>query len=222
MSKSAAGLVEYASAQLGRPYWYGTFGQTATRSLYDYNKGRLPEYYRWEDMTGQLGQRVHDCVGLIKGYCWSDTPDSPPVYASNGCPDLSAEGMLLACREKGPFDRLPETPGALLFKSGHVGVYIGSGLAIEARGHLQGVVRTETAGSSWLWWGLCPYIEYPEAPDTKDNVPAPWEAEAVSWAVNARLIAGDEKGNYALHSPVALATLLTLLKRYDDMSRRDG
>ena len=30
MSKTAKGLVEYARAQLGRPYWWGTFGQTDT------------------------------------------------------------------------------------------------------------------------------------------------------------------------------------------------
>ena len=28
--KTATGLVEYAIAQLGKPYWYGTFGQTAS------------------------------------------------------------------------------------------------------------------------------------------------------------------------------------------------
>lgn len=30
MPKTNAGLVAYAKAQLGRPYWWGTFGQTAS------------------------------------------------------------------------------------------------------------------------------------------------------------------------------------------------
>ena len=32
MTKTNAGLVEYCRAQLGLPYWYGTFGQTASAS----------------------------------------------------------------------------------------------------------------------------------------------------------------------------------------------
>lgn len=35
MLKTAKGLVEYAKAQLGRPYWYGTFGQAASEELYE-------------------------------------------------------------------------------------------------------------------------------------------------------------------------------------------
>ena len=34
MEKTARGLVAYALAQLGKPYWYGTFGQTASKDLY--------------------------------------------------------------------------------------------------------------------------------------------------------------------------------------------
>ncbi len=33
MSKTGKGLAEYAIAQLGRPYWWGTFGQTASADL---------------------------------------------------------------------------------------------------------------------------------------------------------------------------------------------
>ena len=31
--KNNAGLVLYAKAQVGLPYWYGTFGQTASPTL---------------------------------------------------------------------------------------------------------------------------------------------------------------------------------------------
>jgi len=34
MSKTNSGLVTYAKAQIGLPYWYGTFGQTASETLY--------------------------------------------------------------------------------------------------------------------------------------------------------------------------------------------
>ena len=47
MEKTALGLVEYAKAQLGKPYWYGTFGQSASKSLYDQKKSQYPQRYDW-------------------------------------------------------------------------------------------------------------------------------------------------------------------------------
>ena len=37
MKKTNTGLVDYAKAQLGRPYWMGTFGQIATEHIYYYD-----------------------------------------------------------------------------------------------------------------------------------------------------------------------------------------
>ena len=171
MIKTASGLVEYCKAQLGLPYWYGTFGHVGTESLYLYNKSRLPNYYTAADFESQFGKRVHDCVGLIKGYIWSKTPTSEPVYVSNGCPDHSANSMLKACTEQGKIATLPEVSGTLLFMPDHVGVYIGNGEAIEARGHKYGVVQTKVKGRGWKNWGKCPYINY-ESEDDEMTVEA--------------------------------------------------
>ena len=46
--KTNYGLVEYAKAQLGKPYWYGTFGQIGTEALYTAKKKQWPVYYKWE------------------------------------------------------------------------------------------------------------------------------------------------------------------------------
>lgn len=157
--KTASGLIEYCKAQLGKPYWFGTFGQTATQDLYNYNKQRLPSYYTASDFQLQFGKRVHDCVGLIKGYLWSDSPTSAPQYGKN-YPDISADQMRTKCTKQGTIDTLPEIPGLLLFYSGHVGVYIGNGQAIEARGHAYGVVQTAIKSRSWRYWGKLDYLEY--------------------------------------------------------------
>ena len=94
--KTAKGLVEYAKAQLGLPYWYGTYGQTGTAALYAVKKKDYPKYYNWtgtpyDNFPSQYGKRVHDCVGLIKGYLWSETPTSTPKY--NGDQDKSANTL---------------------------------------------------------------------------------------------------------------------------------
>ena len=140
--KNNAGLVKYAQAQLGRPYWYGTFGNIATASLYEYKKKQYAStgyYTKWKDYSTQYGKRVHDCVGLIKGYIWSDTPTSVPKY--NAAQDKSASGMYSASTVKGKIDTFPMKEGQLVYKSysksdakqiHHVGVYVGGGYVIEA------------------------------------------------------------------------------------------
>lgn len=157
-NKTAQGLVAYAKAQLGKPYWYGTFGQTSTKALYSSKKKQYPSQYQWSCPSNQLGVKVHDCIGLIKGYLWSDTITSTPKY--NASQDVSADGMLAKCKKKGKISTIPEVAGILVFMKGHIGVYIGNGYVIEAKGHAYGVVKTTLKGRGWTDWGYCPWITY--------------------------------------------------------------
>lgn len=162
--KTNTGLVDYARSQLEKPYWYGTFGNTATRGLLLAKKKQYPSHYgfeRMEEYKSQFGERVHDCVGLIKGYLWSENFVAPPKY--NPSQDVSANGMLKKCTEKGKISTMPEMPGILVFKRGHVGVYVGNNKVIEARGFNYGVVETELGKRGWTDWGKCPWITYPKS-----------------------------------------------------------
>lgn len=161
--KTNKGLVEYAKAQLGKPYWYGTFGNTATPALLNAKKKQYPAHYqdyRTDKYRAEFGERVHDCVGLIKGYLWSENADTLPKYDSSQ--DVSANGMYGKCIKKGNISTMPDIPGILVFMSGHVGVYIGDGNVIEARGFNYGVVQTQLNGRGWTHWGKCPWIDYPK------------------------------------------------------------
>lgn len=160
MAKTASGLVAYCKAQLGLPYWWGTFGNTASASLYQQKKSQYPAYYTASDFASQYGKRVHDCVGLIKGYRWSDTPTSAPVY--NASQDVAVGGLFNQCSKTGSISTMPDQPGVCVFMSNmsHVGVYIGGGYVIEARGHAYGVVKTKLSSRGWGKWGKPSWLTY--------------------------------------------------------------
>ena len=61
---------------------------------------------------------------------------------------------------KGTIGTIPETPGLAVWKSGHIGVYIGNGEVIEAMGTHYGVVKTQLADRNWTAWLEIPYIQY--------------------------------------------------------------
>lgn len=156
--KTNIGLVEYCKDQLGTPYWWGGYGQVADEKLLKKFKKMYPLRYLTGDFESQFGQKIHDCSGLIKGYMWSETSDSIPEY--NPSHNINAEDMIKKCSVSGLIDSLPEIPGLLLFKEGHVGVYIGNGEAIEARGRNFGIVKTKIKDRDWIMWGKLDWINY--------------------------------------------------------------
>lgn len=160
-TKTNSGLVAYAKAQVGLPYWYGCYGQTASASLYASKKKQYPSYYTANDFESQYGKRVHDCCGLVKGYLWSDSATATPTYKA--AQDKNAEGMYAAATTKGAISTFPKTNGLLVFRGSsassitHVGVYA-DGYVYEAKSHEAGVVKSTYSASNWNFWAQCPYI----------------------------------------------------------------
>ena len=68
--------------------------------------------------------------------------------------------MKECARVGGAISTLPETPGVMLWKDGHVGIYVGDGWAIEARGFDYGIVRTRVSERGWLRWFELPGCTY--------------------------------------------------------------
>ena len=163
-------LVKYARGQLGRPYWYSCYGQISSVMVYNIIAGRYPDKVKkWpkESYMAQLGQKVHDCSGLIKAaiFCKGD-PEALPQY--NCKYDYSADGLINLCTETGSFDSVPDVPGLILWKPGHVGVLIDRKNGphwVEAKGHNYGVVEC-TTGTAWQKWGKLPasWITYEDIP----------------------------------------------------------
>jgi len=155
-------LLDYTKAQLGKPYWFGCFGQVASEALYKSKKAQYPKYYTAKDFSLQYGKRVHDCAGLIKGALWSESLTSVPKY--NKEQDYSANMFYIKATKKGPISTMPDKKGILVFKGtekqkNHIGVYVGNGKVREAKGHAYGVVESDL-NSSWNFWGECNLFDY--------------------------------------------------------------
>ena len=173
-SKNNLDLVAYA-VQAWENNWgyvWGTYGNVLTQSLFDYKLEQYPEgvgNYKDFIEDNWLGRRTADCVGLIKGYGWLDASDLTIGYAENGVPDYGANQMYQYATQNGTegedyggMSTMPEIPGLMLWKDGHVGVYIGGGYVIEAMGTKYGVVKTEVEGCGWSGWCKLPYLTYLE------------------------------------------------------------
>lgn len=153
-------------------YWYGTYGKECTKSLYNSKKAQYPSHYGSDRTSGYMkdieqGRRCADCVGLIKSFFWTGNRyDTDPKYGSNGCPDKSANGMYALCKKTGPIKSIPDIPGLVVWKSGHIGVYVGGGYTVEMKGFAYDCKRNKVKDGPWTNWGMLPesMISYADEP----------------------------------------------------------
>lgn len=160
----------------GTPYWYGTCWYKCTEDLLKTKTKQYPSHYTSSRMPTyekaiQQGKMCADCVGLIKGFFWSLNNTTTTKKANfSACPDYNANDFFDLCKEKGDIKTIPNVRGLVVWQQGHIGVYIGDGYAIEARGFAYGVQKTEVAKRTWTKWGRLPerLLTYGDVQPTPD------------------------------------------------------
>lgn len=113
-----------------------------------------------------------DCVCMIKGLLWGWRGDSARVYggaqyAVNGVPDIGADTMFQKCTEISTDFSCLEV-GEAVWRSGHIGIYIGDGLAVEATPMWADGVQITACNRpkagyptrTWTKHGKLPYVRY--------------------------------------------------------------
>lgn len=162
-------------------YWYGTCGYACTKSLYNSKKKQYPNHYTAVREAAYMkdianGKTGADCVGMIKSFFWTGGVfGGKNTYASNHCPDTSANGMINLCTQTGNPSSVPDIPGLVLWKSGHIGVYVGGGMAIEMKGFDYDCLRRKVSEGGWTKWGRLPasMISYDDECSDCDIPPEP-------------------------------------------------
>ena len=165
-------LVEYCNKlyNAGARYWWGTFGQRASNNLLIVKRQQYPVQFphsRDKQLKKDIdeGRIVTDCCGLIKGFMM--TRDNGQIVYTPSL-DLGANAYYERATEKGSIKTMPDIPGLAVWKEGHIGVYVGEGYVIEARGFNYGVQKYKLSDRPYTKWLKIPGLEYLSSP-----VPSP-------------------------------------------------
>lgn len=174
MAFKAAELVAFCESMVGQKYWYGTYVNPCTESKLKSKTAQYPSHYTAGRMATYRkhiadGLICMDCVGMIKGFFWTNGGVGvldyiktgkayKNAYASNNCPDTSANGMIKLCEETWSIANMPDEAGLVVWRKGHIGVYVGNGEVVEARGYKYGVVRTKLKDRGWTKAGRLPEV----------------------------------------------------------------
>jgi hypothetical protein len=122
-----------------------------------------------------------DCVCLIKSILWGWRGDKSgsyggAKYASNNVPDINADQMINACKNVSTdFSKIEI--GEAVWLQGHIGVYIGDGLAVECTPSWENCVQITACNRAikgynrrnWVKHGKLPYITYEKAETVPKN-----------------------------------------------------
>ena len=119
-----------------------------------------------------------DCVCLIKGLLWGWCGDATKTYggagyAVNGVPDIGADSMIGVCKDVSTdFSKIEV--GEAVWCKGHIGIYIGGGLAVECTPAWKNCVQITACNCTksgysrrnWTKHGKLPYVSYTGASES--------------------------------------------------------
>ncbi|MBQ7637721.1 MAG: hypothetical protein IJS90_02320 [Clostridia bacterium] len=157
-------------------YVLGCFGAPLTSAnkkryinAYAYNQGNKR---RSKINAASADTFGFDCVNLIKGCLWGWKGDKNAnyggaTYQSNGVPDIGADAMISKCKDISTDFKKIEV-GEAVWLSGHIGIYIGGGLAVECTPKWEDKVQITACNCvkkgyntrTWTKHGKLPYITY--------------------------------------------------------------
>ncbi len=117
----------------------GTGAGLAEWAMRAYNEG-------WSYVYGGASVGSVDCSGLIYSYCGGARVASAQLSSATASGSVSAG--------------VPRIHGLGLFQPGHVGVYVGNGMAVDARDSNSDVCYQSVASKAWTYWFKVSAVSY--------------------------------------------------------------
>ena len=152
--------------------------ETIKRAEQSYSKNTTAGYAAAaKKLSGDPKAFYFDCIGLIKAVLWGWCGDNSKTYggaryASNGVPDLGADDTIAQCSEVCSYIWRDIVPGEAVWCKGHIGIYIGDGLAVECTPAWKNGVQITAVGNigkkdgyntrTWTKHGKLPWVDYSE------------------------------------------------------------
>ena len=152
--------------------------ETIKRAEKSYSKNTAAGYAAAaKKLSGDPKAFYFDCIGLIKSILWGWCGDNSKTYggakyASNSVPDIGADEAIAQCSEVCSYLWRDIVPGEAVWCKGHIGVYIGDGLAVECTPSWKNGVQITAVGNlggkpgyptrTWTKHGKLPWVDYSE------------------------------------------------------------
>ena len=217
-------------------YVMGCFGAPMTEA----NKQRYIEHHEYNRRPGPKAAILaassdtfgFDCVCLVKGILWGWSGKKNDVYGgakycSNGVPDIGADTIITKC--SGVSTNFGDIIlGELLWKSGHVGIYIGNGQAVECTPAWANCVQVTDVANilstgdrparTWTKHGRLPYVSYDTELPFTDVKPSNWFYDTVCTVYREGIMEGTSSTTFSPNSTMTRAqmaqVIANLIERY--------
>lgn len=177
-AKELASAAEAVAKKYKTLYILGCFGAPMTeknKERYTKNLSYNMQPFQAEAINAASADTFgFDCVCLIKGLLWGWNGDTSKTYggasyACNDVPDIGADQMIKKCRDVST-DFSNILVGEAVWTEGHIGVYIGDGLAVECTPKWDNCVQITAVGNiggksgynarTWTKHGKLPWVDY--------------------------------------------------------------
>ena len=159
-------LADHCKTKLGTPYVYGAKGSYGKLTQSHLNSLILsyPNIFTNIYITKArrlLGKVCTDCSGLIGWYTGKN---------------LGSYQLYKTAAIKESISTVGQAPiGAILWRSGHVGVKVDVAYCIEAKGIDYGTVKSKIASTKFTHWLLFDYIDYDDIPISSSKPHNPYK-----------------------------------------------
>lgn len=150
-TKTGQGLADFAKSKVGIPYFYGAKMEILTEALMArmhklYPKTVTSAYILKARMKKQVNKINCDCSGLIGAYRGKQ---------------IGSSQLYSTASKRMPIGEWKTFPiGTVLYKPGHVGVYVGGGLVAEEKGIDYGCILSKIGDTKWTYGLLFSDIDY--------------------------------------------------------------